>query len=622
MLNRPTTASDGAGNPTIIGTSYDGLNRLTYRTDGNHNTSSYHFDNASRLLQLITTDSGNSNGLTTSYAYSNNTANPTQMADQSGSNPGITTTTSYAYDTFDRLQNVTSPQGIVSYGYDLLNRRSTLNFGSNTNSLNHVAYEYDGLSRPLFISNNYLGDQQGNRVTQQLGYAYTGERLSQLNYPNATKATFGYDGSARLTAVDHYLPSNSSFFSSNYTYDNLSNLQAAAETLNIPGTLTQHRNVGNLYDELSRLRSNFLVVNTATALTNHNFTYNYDPAGNRLSSVDHNIINSNGLSSVSDVTSSYRYDAANHATFGTVTNTVSDGTQTSYGSSYSYDGNGNLKHESVNYGNNNNVSTDYSYDVRNRLSGWTSQPSNQTVQSIGYGYDGASTRTGLTNSNGQNATYLQDVATGSLPLVLQQNSGSYSNYYLYAPGSTTPLFRSFNVGRGAGFWSHQDGLGSIRVESDYNIYPPTLTDVYPHNFDEPFGAGTTQPAANQPGDNYLYRGQQLDPNGLYYSQGHYYNPGTSRYVQPTIGGGNGYANDNPLNSLPQGPQCFGCGETLSLLLDFVPGVGQAKWLAQGVTGKDLITGADQSSLLERGLNIGRCFHCSNHTDYSLSRVFA
>jgi len=73
----------------------------------------------------------------------------------------------------------------VQYGYDKLNRRTQLNFGPNTSSLKAVGYQYDGLSRPVSIT---------NWQNEQLGYIYNGSRLSSVNYPNGVQAAYSFDG--------------------------------------------------------------------------------------------------------------------------------------------------------------------------------------------------------------------------------------------------------------------------------------------------------------------------------------------------------------------------------------------------------------------------------------------
>ena len=270
VLNRPTTASDGASNPTIVGTSYDGLNRLTYRTDGNHNTSSYHFDNASRLLQLITTDSGNSNGLTTSYAYSNNTPNPTQMADQSGANPA-TSTTSYAYDGFNRLNLMVSKQGTIQYAYDQLNRRQTMVFGD-TNTQNYgavldfkqVDYTYDGLSRISTLTHNYLINPQNHtRFNQLVSYNYTGGRLTGMVNPDGTSTAYGYDGANRQTDITHFYPvaspaKGSGFFKAHYDLDNNGNPLFVNESRPVNGPYsTPTRRLRSAYNELNEITDSY-----------------------------------------------------------------------------------------------------------------------------------------------------------------------------------------------------------------------------------------------------------------------------------------------------------------------------------------------------------------------------
>ena len=70
---------------------------------------------------------------------------------------------------------------------------------------------------------------------------------------------------------------------------------------------------------------------------------------------------------------------------------------------------------------------------------------------------------------------------------------------------------------------HYDGLGSTRTLTDSTA---TVTNTYRY---EAFGGLTEQTGETE--NNYLYTGEQLDPNtGNYYLRERYYNPANDRFL--------------------------------------------------------------------------------------------
>lgn len=161
-------------------------------------------------------------------------------------------TTSYTYDGLNRLLSVTSPQGVVQYQYDVLGRRNPIQFGPNTANLKQVNYGYDGLSRPVTMT---------NWASQPVNYSYNGARLSALSYPNGVTATFSFDGAERLTRIIH-TKGITNLFSAAYSLDRRGNRTAISENIN-----GSNRNLNYQYDELSRLTSEGSQVGAAVAIS-------------------------------------------------------------------------------------------------------------------------------------------------------------------------------------------------------------------------------------------------------------------------------------------------------------------------------------------------------------------
>jgi RHS repeat-associated protein len=76
---------------------------------------------------------------------------------------------------------------------------------------------------------------------------------------------------------------------------------------------------------------------------------------------------------------------------------------------------------------------------------------------------------------------------------------------------------------------HYDGLGTTRALSNLSA---AITDRYAYTaFGETDTAGTSGNNSGSTANNYLYTGEQKDPNlGLYYLRARYMNPGTGGFI--------------------------------------------------------------------------------------------
>ena len=110
-----------------------------------------------------------------------------------------------------------------------------------------------------------------------------------------------------------------------------------------------------------------------------------------------------------------------------------------------------------------------------------------------------------------------------------------------------------SVTAGANYYCH-DGHGSTRFLTD--SYYGNITDTYTY---DAYGNLIGQTGSQTP-NNYLYAGQQYDPDlGLYYNRARYLNPNTGRFwTMDTYAGDNGdplslhkylYGGDNPVNRI-------------------------------------------------------------------------
>ena len=104
-------------------------------------------------------------------------------------------------------------------------------------------------------------------------------------------------------------------------------------------------------------------------------------------------------------------------------------------------------------------------------------------------------------------------------------------------GSTTPLYQQQTGTANATVWYHSDGLGSVRALSDGST--GALLNTYGYS-----GYGSTSVQSGSITNTHQFGGEQLDPTGLYYNRGRYYNPSTSRFLSRDTFGGSAY---NPVS---------------------------------------------------------------------------
>jgi RHS repeat-associated protein len=131
----------------------------------------------------------------------------------------------------------------------------------------------------------------------------------------------------------------------------------------------------------------------------------------------------------------------------------------------------------------------------------------------------------VTTASGTTTTqYLveDDVNPTGLPQVLEEKvGGAVQRVYTYGLQRISEN-QFFDNQWTASFYVY-DGAGSVRQLTDSN---GNMTDEYEY---DAYGNSFTKQGATP--NNYLYRGEQYDPDlGLYYLRARYYNPNTGRFL--------------------------------------------------------------------------------------------
>jgi RHS repeat-associated protein len=321
---------DGAG-PALTPVTqytYDGTGHLATRTDANQNVTLYGYDDAGELTSVQTPL-----GKLWTYGYDAN-GNLEQIIDANGNatqTAGDGTTT-YGYDELNRLTSISYSDSTpaVSFTYDEDGNRKTMVDGGGT-----ANYTYDNLNRLTSVA----------RGSNTFSYAYdpTGN-VTQRTYPDSTVINYGYDDDGRLQSV-----ANTGVGTTSYDYDAAAN--PIATTLPSGNGYVESRT----YDNAGRLTE---VKNVKGASVLADYVQTLDDVGNPLATT---------VSGASPSTTTYGYD--NLARLTSVCFQASCPNSTDPKIAWTYDGLGNRLTETRA-----TSSTSYGFDIDDRLTQTTVTP--------------------------------------------------------------------------------------------------------------------------------------------------------------------------------------------------------------------------------------------------------
>jgi RHS repeat-associated protein len=118
-------------------------------------------------------------------------------------------------------------------------------------------------------------------------------------------------------------------------------------------------------------------------------------------------------------------------------------------------------------------------------------------------------------------------ANGATPAALPDETLAVS--YIYGDDLISQTTAAFGALPAQTSVYHYDGLGTTRALSNLSA---AITDRYAYTaFGETDTAGTSGNNSGSTANNYLYTGEQKDPNlGLYYLRARYMNPGTGGFI--------------------------------------------------------------------------------------------
>jgi len=194
--------------PYQVNYSYDPAGRLTQVADsgtGSTGTYSFAYDNMNRLISTTTDYSFDSAGaFTVQYGY-DAASNRTSMTDPQGGQ------TTYGYDTLNRLTSLSYGSQTFGFGYDALSRRTSLTRPNGVST----SYDYDNLSRLLSVLHT-----SGSTTLDGASYTYdtAGNRTSKTDLRTSVTSNYTYDAIYQLLQVTQGTSTTES-----YTYDLVGN---------------------------------------------------------------------------------------------------------------------------------------------------------------------------------------------------------------------------------------------------------------------------------------------------------------------------------------------------------------------------------------------------------------
>ncbi len=585
---------------------YDNFGNVIAEIDPAGRTVRYEYDALDRLTAVVQTL--DSVPLRTEYDY-DEAGNLVYQKDANGNE------TQFGFDGLGRQVSVVRPLGQRSTTvYDSLgNIVSTTDFNGTT-----IEFDYDDLNRLVsrnvlgedpFVEYTYTGNGRLDLVTDDRGvtdfdYNDRGQLISRTE-PDGTAIVYTYNDAGQVETVT--TPSGTVL----YRYDELNRLQQVVGFEPSEVTTYTYNEVGNVdtitlpngvvetreYDELNRLVG---VTNTATDGTVlSSYTYTLDEVGNRTKveelgrvveftyddlyrlvgeevgdrAIDYVYDNVGNRLSVTDSvegTTVYSYDGNDR-----LETSVENGETTVY----TYDDNGNLRVIDVE---GSAERTEYFWDVENRLDRVVLVEEDGTSRNVEYEYDPNGIRVSSI-VDGVETRYLID-GNRTYPQVAEE----------YAPDGTTQVAYV----RGLDLISqHRDGedlfylndghsgvrqlsneLGIVTDTYDYDAYGNVLNST-----------GTTE-------NNYLYRGEQFDPNvDLQYLRARYYDPELGRF--PSVDPFEGlitvpmsrhryqYGYDNPIQNMDPTGAFTEEFIVASLISTFITSIGSTATVRLGQAGE-------------------------------------
>jgi len=264
-----TVSFAGTTFPTVAGDvttwTYDESSGLvTSKKDANNKSVTYTYSADGKLLTRTW-----SRGITTTYSYDTATGELLK-ADYSDATQDIERT----YNRMGNLVSVSDAAGVRTFNYDDNFNLTGETLGARTHNYTYSTSGIKGRYIGLTGNHTYSYDQYG-RISQINNITYTrlanSELITQVNRPNGINSVYGYETSRDIeSGVNH-----GTFASYGYTNNEIGNRTSMSRS----GSVFSASDIINYsYNE----RSEVTGALSNAANTTYNYTFAFDPIGNRL----------------------------------------------------------------------------------------------------------------------------------------------------------------------------------------------------------------------------------------------------------------------------------------------------------------------------------------------------
>ncbi|MEK6282278.1 MAG: RHS repeat-associated core domain-containing protein [Acidobacteriota bacterium] len=552
----------------VMSYAYDLMSNLTGVTDTLNRTTNYTYDEFNRLTKIKYPEAAAGAGRLEENLTYDSAGNLLQKMDQAGR------ITSFCYDSSNRLTSATDPAlKTTAYEYNARSQQTAVVDAINqryefvSDALGRRTQEKKGAATMSFVY-----DSAGNRTQRTdynnavTNYSYDAlNRLTAINYPDATSATYSYDVLSRMTnatnpsgtvtiAYDNRnrVSSVTDVFGQvvSYAYDansnrtqlSLNGVTSATYQYDVINRLTQLTDIAGLnttlaYDPTNKLTSRTLpngVVTTSqydglnrltrlthakTGNTLADFQYQFDAASSITQIIDgvgaHNYTYDTrdrltAASHPNQTNENYTLDDVGNRTAShqgsSYTTQVFNRLTAANGATFGYDANGNMTSQSD--GSN---SWTYTWDNENRLK----QATLAGAVSVSYSYDALGRRVQRSSSVSGTTKFIYDGVD-----VLRDLDGSSSTIadYLNGPGIDNKLRQSVSA---TASYFLTDHLGTTRGTAD-STGSVSASLTY-----DAFGNVTGGSAATR----YTFTGRESDGElGLLYYRARWYDAKQGRFV--------------------------------------------------------------------------------------------
>lgn len=476
--------------------------KVDYVLDANSNKTDSTYDGFDRLSKLTFADS--------SYEQYGYDANGNMLSKRNRDGLSITWNAT-DYDALNRELNRHIPANAagnfartLSTSYDLASRKWDVTADGQT-----LQHRYDTAGRLTSVNDTLLAALGSNIGLVSYAYDAAGNRSSEQVYTAGTSwgPTYNYDDAERLYSV---ISGGSSIAS--YILDPLSHRTSA--------TLLDNTTVGYLYWPNGDLRTLTDSWNGGGLTTNLTTNGAHQITGETLSNTSWEI---KGAGATQAYTPNNLNQYSNVA-----------------GTTYNYDGNGNLKSDGT---------FTYAYDEENRLRSATA-----TGHTISYDYDPLGRRRAKTVDGLK--TYFISNSDGN-EIAELSSTGARQRLYVYG-GGVDDRIAMYSDGTTGWDIYHTDHHGSTIGMTRYSASGQLVGAGYHYG---PYG----ESADDRTGNPFRYTGRYLDAEtGLYYYRARYYSPTLGRFLQTDPIGSKAdldlyaYTYNDPLNNTDPSGNCPMC----------------------------------------------------------------